>query len=662
MLSDQGKLQPFKCAVCSRRFTRMENLKRHSKLHDDTSERPTFPCGRCTATFSRADLRRRHLASKHGEDKSTSRSPRELPFVSSGVNGSHERRESVSVTNLSPIITAQPIPETSPRPLSSALEAALTFDFGVNEFSSNSTWNSRQEVDNSPSRHTSQSQTSASSIPNYHAHPSIGSISMTSVDLHARLSQSPLSAIPPSVEEVIQNPAFIFASLESFFSHAAHIFPFIHRATFDARSCHPSLLFGMMCIGLHMTREGSGDVDQQRAIYCYKAGLRALDGVTEISQEKSTDTLTIIHAHLLLEMYAIMALCGSHTMQGLRLHSQCVELSRKAGLMESYPTQPSVTQDLDSLWRQFVRAESHKRALYSLYGFDSAWYHFLSRPRCLSHLEIKHELPCGDDLWNAFTPTEWAHRSLIASSTCSLGGSSSTRMRFLDMVRAAFVNQVEDPLPLPLDSTGASLMTHFVLASVREMTGWTTMTGRSCFERFEALLASMVRLEPLVTVQDAKLETPASAAAEATWRMSMIELLLWSQSHTGGLVEDSIDAALAAITTLGANNPIELTAQIIQSVEQHITWFLLYLQRTSSPISPSLQSESPLLTFYLFKATIIAWQIVKSGGSSPLEVVGVKDEEGLLSWMKKMFRMREKWGVGHSAMRCLGDLHAQNVL
>lgn len=205
-------------------------------------------------------------------------------------------------------------------------------------------------------------------------------------------------------------------------------------------------------------------------------------------------------------------------------------------------------------------------------------------------------------------------------------------------------------------------MTHFVLASVREMTGWTTMTGRSCFERFEALLASMVRLEPLVTVQDAKLETPASAAAEATWRMSMIELLLWSQSHTGGLVEDSIDAALAAITTLGANNPIELTAQIIQSVEQHITWFLLYLQRTSSPISPSLQSESPLLTFYLFKATIIAWQIVKSGGSSPLEVVGVKDEEGLLSWMKKMFRMREKWGVGHSAMRCLGDLHAQNVL
>lgn len=117
-----------------------------------------------------------------------------------------------------------------------------------------------------------------------------------------------------------------------------------------------------------------------------------------------------------------------------------------------------------------------------------------------------------------------------------------------------------------------------------------------------------------------------------------------------------------ARTTFGVNNPIELTTQIIQSVEQHITWFLLYLQRTSFPTSPFLRSESPLLTFYLFKATVIAWQIVKSGGSSPLEVMGVENEEGLLSWMKDMFRVREKWGIGRCAMRCLRDLQVQNVL
>lgn len=76
-----------------------------------------------------------------------------------------------------------------------------------------------------------------------------------------------------------------------------------------------------------MTGEDNGSVDQQRALYCYKAGLRALDGVMEIAQVKPTDMLTIIQAHLLLEMYAIMALCGSYTTQGLRLHSQCVEVS-----------------------------------------------------------------------------------------------------------------------------------------------------------------------------------------------------------------------------------------------------------------------------------------------------------------------------------------------
>lgn len=34
--------------------------------------------------------------------------------------------------------------------------------------------------------------------------------------------------------------------------------------------------------------------------------------------------------------------------------------------------------------------------------------------------------------------------------------------------------------------------------------------------------------------------------AEATWRMTMIELLLWNPSHTNGLVESSLDAAVAS--------------------------------------------------------------------------------------------------------------------
>ena len=44
-----------------------------------------------------------------------------------------------------------------------------------------------------------------------------------------------------------------------------------------------------------------------------------------------------------------------------------------------------------------------------------------------------------------------------------------------------------------------------------------------------------------------------SVVCEATWHMSMIELLLWSTPHTNGVVEGSLDAALAAGSVIPLN-------------------------------------------------------------------------------------------------------------
>ncbi|KAI3400988.1 hypothetical protein diail_1196 [Diaporthe ilicicola] len=47
-----------------------------------------------------------------------------------------------------------------------------------------------------------------------------------------------------------------------------------------------------------------------------------------------------------------------------------------------------------SLWGEFIRSQSHKRTLFAVHQIDALLYQFLSIPRSLSHLEIKHELPC----------------------------------------------------------------------------------------------------------------------------------------------------------------------------------------------------------------------------------------------------------------------------
>ncbi|WVQ81088.1 hypothetical protein IAT38_003210 [Cryptococcus sp. DSM 104549] len=652
MATEQESLQPFRCIVCSKRFTRMENLKRHSTLHDKNTERSAFRCSLCDATFSRADLKRRHVASKHG-DEIQGKGMREEARRSMSTSSSAQQVEAMegvigSGSSLTKSAAVDTPPPPDPHPL--AVDS-MNFDFN-NDFPTASSWSSSHLGASSSTSNTQPSTSSYQPPPPLSAPPPTApplnhsSVGSSAPDTNNRASQSPLSSLTLSSEtDLIQSPAFIYAAVESFFLYTSHIFPFIHRPTFDSRACHPSLLLGMMCIGLHVSSDGRQD--RQRANNCYQAGLRSLDGIMETVQAKSAETLAIIQAHLLLENYAIMALCGPHTSYGLRLHHQCIEIARKGGLMDSYPTQPSSTQDLNSLWQQFVQAESHKRTAYSLFVFDSTWYHFMSRPRCLSHLEIKHELPCSDDTWSATSSAEWAHRALLVNP------GAAPRMRFLEAVRSMFA-QANDPLRL--DAMGASIMTHFILAGVREMTGWTTMTGRSCFERFEALHGSMAKLEGLVVTTDLAGETPASAVAEATWRMSMMELLLWSQTHTGGLVEDSIDAAMAAITLLGANHRIDLTAQIIKSVEEHVTWFLLYLQRTLDT-----RFEPPFLTFYAFKAAVTAWQIVKSGGSTPLAVVGVADADGLLQWMREMFGKRTRWGIGKFALESLGELQEHSL-
>ncbi len=147
----------------------------------------------------------------------------------------------------------------------------------------------------------------------------------------------------------------------------------------------------------------------------------------------------IIQAHLLLQAHAILCACGSETRHGIHLLTRSVEVrtlrsvhmltyssQETAGLMEPLPVQPQAT-DLDTLWRQFVRAESHKRTAYGTYQCDAMWYQTFSRPRLVSHLEIKHDLPCPVEQWQARTPEEWAHASLLRPSR---------PIRYIDAIRA----------------------------------------------------------------------------------------------------------------------------------------------------------------------------------------------------------------------------------
>lgn len=50
----------FKCIKCSKKFVRSDNLKRHSKTHNNCEAKSILKCPVCAFTFNRLDALKRH--------------------------------------------------------------------------------------------------------------------------------------------------------------------------------------------------------------------------------------------------------------------------------------------------------------------------------------------------------------------------------------------------------------------------------------------------------------------------------------------------------------------------------------------------------------------------------------------------------------------------
>ncbi|KAF5977034.1 hypothetical protein FBULB1_6704 [Fusarium bulbicola] len=409
-----------------------------------------------------------------------------------------------------------------------------------------------------------------------------------------------------------------------YFKHVSHYLPFLHQPTFDATSVSTHLLISMLCIAYQYgvdpdrsDQQGSGVSLSER---CYHRARDLVSG-DDNGPDESTRTLSLIQSLILLELYAMMYLCGNHSAYGLKTHTRMISLARSSGLSIPLPSElTSKTPCLNSLWRTFIEAESHKRTLFAAHQIDTLWYQFLSIPRQFSHLEIKHELPC---------PQQPIRLFLSLSS---------------------------DPSSFPsFDPYGAINITQFLASSAQDTSGWSAMTGMISTERLEQLRKSLEALGPVVQSAE-ELEHsnwPRGALCEATWRSAMIDVRIWSPSHTCGMVGGTMDAVLQQTTYLAPSCEFLCESNTAQVIKPHIDWFLTYLD---SPLVPD--SEAPWIMLYAFKAFVIAWQLIKGSTLGTMRVVGVEDGDtnGALEWARGVFRRRQRWQLGKIIMTCLDTL------
>lgn len=693
-------LQPYQCLVCQSRFTRHENLKRHAALHSRPQGQALLSCELCDATFSRQDLRSRHMKRKHPEHvgRRTTTASRQDPSSASATQACGARRPrrgkaSPSSPAESSQNGSQKDDECEPGMDDGIWQAALGLeqrqlghgnddfmgeDIGLNTGSP--TTSTGQSHGMTALMSEQQSMSDLMSIehivqdagndhqnlllgqslpsPNYFTttkthqadqQPASFHSTIANINFHNIPDKLSPSSPPQLIDDWSPSSAQVSRGRDLFFANISHFVPFLHRATFDISQTAHHLLFSVLSLAYQYGEDpeceeqpGSG---ASLSLRCFHRA-RALLSFDEDGLDESMPHLTMVQAYLLLQICSMMYLCGKDSAYGLKMHSKMISHARTGGLMQATPDDAGSAGDLESLWRHFIKTESLKRTVFAVHQIDALWYQFLSVPRQLSHLEIRHDLPCPEQHWTASSAAEWAHQQLIARQ-------SNSPIRYTDTVRR-FLSSEADLGSLPaFDPYGAINIAQFLISSAREISGWSTMTGMLSLERFEPLRSSLVALGPYIRQQPDTTLSSHAALCEATWETAMIELQVWSPSHVGGIVEGSIDAILTQSTYLSPHVELLCESSIAKAVQPHVNWFLRYLDTTMTG-----EYEAPWVTLYAYKAFLIAWQLVRGGTPGSMEIVGVQDGdvEGAMQWARKVFGRRQRWQLGKLIMKCLDSI------
>lgn len=451
-------------------------------------------------------------------------------------------------------------------------------------------------------------------------------------------------------DEWFPSPDQISHGFELYFRHVAHFVPFIHPVMANsAGSVTPVLALSVLSIayqyGEDPIYQGELNSGKALALHCFHRA-RVLLSLEDENTDDIYHSLALVQAYLLIEICAIMYLCGNDSGYGIKAHAKMIALARSSGVLQPKMASTGTADDLESLWWEFVKAESHKRTAYAVHQFDAMLYQFLSIPRSLSHLEMKHDLPCPSELWSAGSSAEWAHRKLSA-------GHSTSSISYAEAVRLLLAPEPKVNMLPAFDPYGAVNIAQFLISSAREISGWSVMTGRVSMERFEPLRSSLEALGPIVRGQAGKAKSPSATASEATWEIAMIELQMWSPSHTGGIIGGSIDAILREWTSICLGPWSETLFNASKAIQPYVDWYLEYLNLTVS-----VDLEPPWIALYAYKAYLIAWQLLRGGVTNAMQVVGVSEEDraDAISWAKSVFGRRKNQKVGRLILTSLDML------
>lgn len=286
-------------------------------------------------------------------------------------------------------------------------------------------------------------------------------------------------------------------------------------------------------------------------------------------------------------------------------------LARECGLLCVDDSSPGAQGE--PTWAQFISMEVKRRLSYSLYFIDAQISLLLSYPTSITHYEIKHILPCSDELWNAETEAQW---TLIRQKEQF----QAKEIYFLQALQHTLL--YGKPLN-PISSFGAMIILNFIHNMIRHTTQYmglletVPLFANDPFSRraqlgnalngLRVLIPKRVKDEPLRTMWD---------VFECTWNLAYIHLHLPDTVITSGIIEVTLDATIATAAAMAKplsrqppgikllkNDFNQIPYETHSLVASHLSFFLKHFQLEYRETNPSL-------TFMFYKVSLIAWQIL----------------------------------------------------
>lgn len=460
------------------------------------------------------------------------------------------------------------------------------------------------------------------------------------------------------------------AYASTFLTRFHRSFPLLHEPSFAKSSPPLALLRATACIGALQSRT---DRDTSISQSLFRTGVEALCKYVNEDRGRYQQEW-VLQAFILYELYGLYSDDENLSQKATSIHTNLVEAVRIYQMTQSGVGPPDAgtieglgEEETEGQWRNFIERETKLRCVYALYLLDTQRAIMCNLRPILSSLEIKHDLPCDEDLWLASTAGEWAAlmslrftsfndcEDFLATEENIPGRSFYASAQYLLHTQPA--SEAPGRLRLLWSSPFAALVLVSQLAMVvRELTHAACLLERPTFQQrplslltetqysqISQALRSIAELVPRSEVASASNITSSPASSRA-WpaAFSLVHPLsnsanhvdtqqshspLWAHFHmmwhytwitlshpdaliVRGVVETSLAGAIATAGHLG--RPKAKSQRDIYQ-DRDVFRLLNSLDQSLKQLALSARQveEHPFATLLGYKITLVGWRLVR---------------------------------------------------